>query len=169
MSRHSIAPERVASRVSRLKSELEQELVPILDSGYFPEPLKAAWPATFDVLCEELTFARYVQIHEGYRPSYGCFIVDDLSRVPGSAGVGASVEHEQGHPQVDDLRLVVDGEHTFLIRDLHGGVSVAPLSAAEQLDPLGSHAGDVGGLCPATTRRSDTDPYGLDCVHQRWL
>lgn len=76
---------RLPLRIERLRQELRDENVPLLTETALPDGLPAGQVEAFQSLVlEEVVYARYVPVHEGLRPSYGCLIVRDTAAVTGS-------------------------------------------------------------------------------------
>lgn len=189
-------------RVQRLRSELDQEKVPLVTKDTYPVSLHANWPRALDVLCEEIVYARYVAVHEGYRPSYGCFIVPDLGAIDADSiidltslresGAGSStIDPAAGADETQsasgavsnpvradlasDLRLLVDGEHTFLVRDLAGRTAFGTTDSASGDLSLLNLCRNLGGVYVQRQRdgRVQMLMEGLVCVNDgydwRWL
>jgi|GEM_PF-1016778 len=204
MSAHEPASaDTLGHRVQRLRSELEEEKVPLVRREVFPGAMHADWSRALDVLCEEIVYARYVSVHEGYRPSYGCFIVPDLSAIDTDSAIILTSLRESntggtitGDPAADadgapsssdatgkpadadlasDLRLLVDGEHTFLVRDLLGRTAFGTTdSPSDDLSLLNLCRG-VAGVCVQRQRdgRVQMLMEGIVCINDgydwRWL
>lgn len=160
---------RLAGRVQRLHAELMGEGVPVIDQEAFPTPLHQAWPRALDLLCEEIAYSRYVQVHEGFRPSYGCLIVPDLEAIRPessillgvvSSTVDSSAMHSTGQhttsPDLDErtsrddmagLRMLIDGVQTFLVRDLHGRSGFGTIRSASDELMLVELNRELNGIC----------------------
>lgn len=133
---------RLADRVARLRQELFDEDVPILDDDALPEGLSAEQMDGFrERILEETVYARYVPIHEGLRPPYGCLIVPDIAPVAQAletfrpAEVGTTTSPGTAGPWVElhAIRPLVDGQSTILVRDLPGAGGLATLDLSEEL------------------------------------
>lgn len=192
MSAREADPAVVQRRIDRLKAELEHENVPLTARQNFPAELQASFETTTDLLCEELIHARYVEVHEGYRPSYGVLLVPDIdspavrelnthlgtskdaSEVRGPGTPPLQDMESDTTVQIEDLRLVVDGERTFLLRDLHGRFRLLRLEAAEQLELL-EVARELSAICIQRRRdgRIEVITGSIVCINEgydwRWL
>ncbi|MDO3401372.1 DNA integrity scanning protein DisA nucleotide-binding domain protein [Mycolicibacterium neoaurum] len=143
---------KLASRTRRLHAELSDEEVPLTDPDMFPTGLRREWPRALDVVCEEIVHARYVEVHEGYRPSYGCVLVPALTDIGAADGITlaqltANHETPADSPLTEELsdtpwlnedvapklRQIIDGSSTFLIRDLDGRFAFGTVPAADEL------------------------------------
>src|SRR5947207_1910824 len=95
----------IAQRLERLKSELSDENVPLLDKEYLVPEFDSP-EVLGKLLLEELNFARYVPLHEGRRPPYGCLIVPsiDATRSRFDRMVDAGADQD-----LFELRALADG------------------------------------------------------------
>jgi DNA integrity scanning protein DisA with diadenylate cyclase activity len=184
-------PAVVQRRIDRLRAEIAHENVPLSARHNFPAELQASFDMTTEFLCEEIIHARYVEVHEGYRPSYGVLLVPDIespavreldmtlgtskdaSEVRGGGTPLQDRESETGS-QIEDLRLVVDGERTFLLRDLHGRFRLLSLEAAGQIELL-EVARELSAICVQRGRdgRIEVITSSIVCINEgydwRWL
>ncbi|WP_075238235.1 diadenylate cyclase [Mycobacterium colombiense] len=174
------ANQLLQNRVQRLRSELDHEKVPITNPETLPASLRADSDLVLDVLCEEIVHARYVEVHEGHRPSYGCFIIPDLEAIGSGAGFAlAALRTSEGeNPTVGpdlDLRLLVDGEQTFLLRDVHGRVAMGTIESPSDELSLIQMCRNLSGVCVQRQRsgRIQLLMEGIVCINDdydwRWL
>jgi DNA integrity scanning protein DisA with diadenylate cyclase activity len=188
----------LGGRVERLRSELANEDVPITDAAAFPPRLSTAWSDALQIVCEEIVHARYVEVHEGYRPSYGCLLVPDLNAINPVLGLSLASLTPQGEPAGDppaqcsatgggaasddtspesdtrwvtddraaDLRLIVDGDNTFLVRDLHGRSGFGTVAASDELELL-ELSRALSGVCVQRLRdgRIQLLMNGVVCIN----
>ncbi|MFV4914196.1 hypothetical protein PFZ49_11765 [Microbacterium lacticum] len=95
-----------AHRSARIRQELADEglTVPVGALG--------------DLLVDELVSARYVEVHEGIRPTYGALIMDGLP-----ADHAVKVPYPEA--TANDIRALADGVLTFVSRDISEPESLA--------------------------------------------
>lgn len=180
-----VADTMLRTRVERLQLELSNEHVPITSPDTFPAALRAAWPAAFDIVCEEVVYARYVHVHEGYRPSYGCIVVPDLRAIGQTSGltlaalrtpegpVDPAASRQDTNPLFTedagaDLRLIVDGERTFLIRDPHGRTGLGSIDSPADDLALLELCRRLTGVCVQRQRdgRIQLLMEGVVCINE---
>lgn len=121
--------DRLAMRSERMRAELDQEEVPILGGKRYPEALARASDAVDAMLLEEVVYARHAPVHEGLRPRYGCVIVADLTPlVDAEPSVREISDHDPWN-----IRPMVDGSTTILVRDLEGRLAIMSADVADEL------------------------------------
>lgn len=119
-------------RLERLRSEVVQEGLPLADAAEYPRLLEGDVGNALELLLEEILEVRHVEVHEGYRPSLGSFIVADLE----ACDVHAMLTHipsTRDAQSLADTRKLVDGARLFLFRDLQGRFAVGAITLADEL------------------------------------
>lgn len=121
--------QRVEGRITRLRAEIVDEGIPILDRDHFPRDLQDCYEAAVAVFLEETAYARHIPVHEGFRPSYGSLLVHDLETS------GIDLAYAPGDsPGALALRALCDGYKSVLVRDVHGRCSLAMMDLRDEIE-----------------------------------
>ncbi len=139
MSRGS-RDELKAPRKARLAQEVAEEGFSLLDpgmredsqDGMFGLPGPQELDEVEDALLDELLYCRYPPVHEQRVPSYGCIVF--AGEIASDLPQGLTEVTLGSFGNLDEVRPLADGIHTFLVRGATAGEALVSVDSADELD-----------------------------------